>query len=361
MIKEVLKNLEKIKMSAAHEMEKVEHIPEEMERVKNKYMGRKGILNQFFKKIGVLDEQERKEIGGMANRVKEELANYFKSLTERHEKKTDNTVIDETIPGNIGRRGTIHPITQFIDKITDIFYSMGFEVVEDREVETAEYNFDKLNIAANHPARDMWDTFYIKLKAQSSKLKTNEGASLEVGQEPSSVVLRTHTSPVQLRAMETRKPPVRLVVPGRCYRHEATDASHETNFYQLEGLVIDEGISVANMIHTVNVVLKGIFGEEVRTRIRPSFFPFVEPGHEVDMSCIICEQKGCSVCGKTGWLEMMGAGMVHPYVLGQMGVGQSKYTGFAFGMGIDRMMMLYYGVDDIRLSYLGDLRFLKQF
>ena len=358
MINEIIKKLELIKIRGIEEANKIKDDPKEVERLRSKYIGRNGLLKQIFAEFVSLGEQERKEAGILANQVKAEFIKVLGDLGEKQatDKEEVGPFFDETIEGKKRQYGSIHPITQFIDKITGIFDSMGFEIVEDREVETAEYNFDKLNIPETHPARDMWDTFYIKGKRQKAKGKSKEDIIID-----SPLVLRTHTSPVQLRAMETRKPPVRLVVPGRCYRHEATDASHETNFYQLEGLVIDEGISVANMIHTVNVVLKGIFGENVRTRIRPSFFPFVEPGHEVDMSCIICEQKGCSVCGKTGWLEMMGAGMVHPYVLDQMGVDQVKYTGFAFGMGIDRMMMLYYGVDDIRLSYSGDLRFLKQF
>lgn len=353
MTENVAQKLDRLKTEALAELVAVQG-DEEIEQWRIKYLGRKGALGIFFEEIGRMEDELRKQLGKAANETKKELEAELKRVTWRAQSSQKSGVdFDETIPGITVPHGTIHPLTQFIDRICAVFMSMGFEIVEDREVETAEYNFDKLNIPKDHPSRDMWDTFYIK--SQTSDL-----------------VLRTHTSPVQLRAMETRKPPVRLVVPGRCYRHEATDASHETCFYQLEGLVIDKGISVANMIYTVDVVLKRIFGEKVCTRIRPSFFPFVEPGHEVDMSCVICEQKGlspeadeakggCSVCKKTGWLEMMGAGMVHPYVLEQMRVDQSQYTGFAFGMGIDRLMMLYLGVDDIRLSYSGDLRFLKQF
>ncbi|MBI4359481.1 MAG: phenylalanine--tRNA ligase subunit alpha [Candidatus Jacksonbacteria bacterium] len=352
MTENAAQKLDRLKTEALAELSSARK-EEEVEQWRIRYLGRKGALNVLFARIEDFSGDERTSFGKAANELKKELAENLRSVMNKMRAQGKETEdFDETVPGIPVSYGSIHPLTQFIDRICAVFSSMGFEVIEDREVETAEYNFDKLNIPEDHPARDMWDTFYIKSQIPTPKA---------FGAKSQNLVLRTHTSPVQLRAMETRNAPVRLVVPGRCYRHEATDASHETNFYQLEGLVIDEGISVANMIHTVNVVLKGIFGENVRTRIRPSFFPFVEPGHEVDMSCIICEQKGCSVCGKRGWLEMMGAGMVHPYVLNEMGVDQSKYTGFAFGMGIDRMMMLYYGVDDIRLSYSGDLRFLKQF
>lgn len=351
MISEVVKKLNIVSDTGSVELERIKTLPD-AERFRAHYLGRKGAMNQIFKEFAVLPDADKKALGEHANAVKNELRERFKTVVSalRTEGKK-LSCFDETIPGIFRELGSLHPITQFITKITDIFIGMGFEIIEDREVETTEYNFDKLNILPDHPARDMWDTFYV----------ASPHTAKHQNEEQMGIVLRTHTSPVQLRAMETRRPPVRLVVPGRCYRHEATDASHETNFYQLEGLVIDKGISVANMIYVLDQVLKRLFGKEVKIRIRPSFFPFVEPGHEVDMSCIICEQKGCSVCGGDGWVEMMGAGMVHPVVLANMKVNSDEYSGFAFGMGIDRLMMLYYGVDDIRLSYSGDLRFLKQF
>jgi len=350
MSKEIILKLKQIKRQAVSDFKKISNY-QELEKLNKKYLGRQGKLNEVFKIFNNLDKNTKKQVGKLANKVKQDLEFYFNQALKRitDHKANSDFVFDESAPGKKPDYGTLHPITQFIEKITQIFIAFGFEVVEDREVETAEYNFDKLNIPANHPARDMWDTFYIKNKNQNSQ------------KQESDFVLRTHTSPVQLRAMKTRKPPVRLVVPGRVFRHEATDASHETGFYQLEGLVIDKNISVGNMIYVLSKVMKILFGKETKLRIRPSFFPFVEPGHEVDMSCLICKGLGCSVCSNTGWLEMLGAGMVHPQVLKNMKVNPNKYSGFAFGMGIDRLMMLYYGIDDIRLSYEGDLRFLKQF
>ena len=252
--------------------------------------------------------------------------------------------MDFTLPGKKIEVGHVHPITQFMRKIVGFFTQLGFEVVEGPEVETEEYSFDKLNIPKNHPARDMWDTFWLKNDKPGSQ----------------NLPLRPHTSHVQLRAMETRKPPVRLIVPGRVFRHEATDARHETTFYQCEGLVIDKNVRMTDLIGVLKMLLQNIFGD-VEIRVRPSFFPFVEPGIEVDMSCLLCKGKGCSVCGGDGWLEMLGAGMVHPVVLKNMGVDPKEYNGYAFGMGVDRLMMLHNKVTDIRLSYGGDLRFVKQF
>ncbi|HLC99895.1 MAG TPA: phenylalanine--tRNA ligase subunit alpha, partial [Patescibacteria group bacterium] len=269
---------------------------------------------------------------------------------------------DPTLPGLSINRGTAHPVTQFLERAVEIFSRMGFEVVEERETDTEEYNFDLLNIPKDHPSRDMHDTFYInsKLRTQSSKL-----------------LLRTQTSTAQIRAMtrldsteskrETRKPPVRIISPGRVFRHEATDASHETTFHQIEGFVVDKGVSIAHLIGTVQAFFSQMYGADsragakIKTRIRPHFFPFVEPGMEIDMSCVFCGQKGCSVCKHSGWIEMLGSGMIHPTVLKNMGVDPKKYSGFAFGFGIDRMVMLYYGINDIRLLYSGDLRFLRQF
>jgi len=380
MIKNVLKKINKIHEQAEIKLAKVKNL-QEIDQLKIEYLGRKGKLNQIFKELSALSQEAKVKVGQAANAAKQRLEICFKEAQNQVGTQKANFNFDETIPGSPVQWGSLHPITQFLDKIVDAFMLMGFEIVEDREVETVDYNFDKLNIPANHPARDMWDTFYVKCPSQrparSCLAKAGGLVSLwlkmsnlknTIREKPagdqSSVVLRTHTSPVQLRAMEKRKPPVRLIVPGRVYRHEATDASHETCFYQLEGLVIDKNISVANMIYVLDQVLKRLFGDEVKIRIRPSFFPFVEPGFEVDMSCIICsqsEQKKCSLCKNTRWLEMLGSGMVHPVVLKNMRVDSNKFSGFAFGMGIDRLMMLYYGVDDIRLSYSGDLRFLRQF
>lgn len=238
--------------------------------------------------------------------------------------------------------GHLHPITHIIQTTNSIFQELGFEAVEGPEIETEYYNFDALNIPAHHPARDMWDTFWLK------PIKDRN-------------LLRTHTSPVQVRYAETHKPPIRIIVPGKVFRHEATDATHEAQFYQLEGLMIEENVSLANLKYVIEYYFEKLFGAKTSTRLRPSFFPFVEPGVEIDMSCFKCEGKGCSTCKHTGWIEVMGAGMVHPYVLQSMGVHPRKFKGFAFGVGIDRLALLKYGIDDVRLLHQGDLRVVNQF
>ncbi len=241
---------------------------------------------------------------------------------------------------NVKQKGHIHPLSQVVRQAVGIFNDLGFEVAEGPEIESEYYNFDALNVPKDHPARDMQDTFWLK----------------------NGSLLRTQTSPVQLHYMEDHKPPIRIIVPGKVFRSEATDATHEAQFYQLEGLAVDENISLAHLKGTIEEFLKRLFGkEEVKTRFRPSFFPFVEPGVEIDMSCFKCDQKGCNVCKYSGWIEFMGAGMVHPTVLKNGGIDPEKYTGLAFGVGLDRLSMLKYGIDDIRLFYGGDLRFINQF
>lgn len=239
------------------------------------------------------------------------------------------------------KKGHIHPITSMIREINSIFFEMGFEIAEGPEMESEHYNFDALNIPENHPARDMQATFWIK-----NKKKT---------------VLRTHTSPVQIRYMEKNKPPIRIIAPGKVFRNEATDATHEAQFYQIEGFMVDENVTLANLKGVLETFLEKFFGKYVNIRLRPSYFPFVEPGVEVDMSCFKCEGRGCSICKNTGWVEMLGAGMIHPNVLDGVGIDSKKYQGFAFGVGIDRLGMIRYGIDDVRLFYNGDLRFVNQF
>lgn len=248
--------------------------------------------------------------------------------------------------GNIteGKQGHLHPLTLIMQQINNIFTDMGFTVAGGPEIETEFYNFDSLNIPEHHPARDMWDTFWVK----PYNLKK---------------LLRTHTSPVQVRFMESHKPPIRIIAPGKVFRHEATDATHEAQFYQLEGLVVGENISLAHLKWTLETFFEKLFGKKTGIRLRPSFFPFVEPGVEIDMSCFKCEGKTetCSVCKGTGYIEIMGAGVVHPKVLESSGIDSKKYTGFAFGCGIDRLAMLKYGIEDVRLLYQGDLRLVNQF
>ncbi|MFO0718413.1 MAG: phenylalanine--tRNA ligase subunit alpha [Candidatus Paceibacterota bacterium] len=240
------------------------------------------------------------------------------------------------------KKGHLHPITIITKEIISIFDEMGFSVANGPEIENEHYNFDALNIPAHHPARDMWDTFWLKpLNARQ--------------------LLRTHTSPVQIRHMESNKPPIRIIAPGKVFRHEATDATHEAQFYQIEGLMIDTDVSLTHLKWVLENFFRRLFSENVSVRFRPSYFPFVEPGVEIDMSCFKCAGAGCSVCKNTGWIEIMGAGMVHPKVLESAGIDPTKYRGFAFGGGIDRLAMLKYGIDDVRLLYQGDLRVTNQF
>ncbi len=239
-------------------------------------------------------------------------------------------------------KGHLHPLVHIIQKTECIFRELGFAIASGPEIETEFYNFDALNIPAHHPARDMWDTFWLK-PDNAKKL------------------LRTHTSPVQVRYAETHTPPIRIIVPGKVFRHEATDATHEAQFFQLEGLMIEEEVSLANLKYVLEYYFEKLFGTKTEVRFRPSFFPFVEPGVEIDMSCFKCEGKGCSTCKQTGWIEIMGAGMVHPRVLNAMGIDSRKYKGFAFGGGIDRLAMLKFGIPDVRMFYEGDLRLINQF
>ena len=253
--------------------------------------------------------------------------------------ETKKDTFDVTVPGQKHEIGHLHPLTLVKRKIEEIFQAMGFSIIEGFEIENEWYNFDALNIPKDHPARDMWDTFYLK----NGKL------------------LRTHTSPVQIRYMEKHQPPFRIIVPGRIFRHEATDASHETNFYQVEGLMVGKDISASNFKAIIEEFLSRFFGKKVKARLRPSFFPFTEPSFEVDMTCLVCNEKGCSVCSKKSWIEIMGAGMVHPNVLKAGGINPKNWQGFAFGIGMDRLAMMKYKINDVRLFYSGDLRFLEQF
>ena len=314
---------------------------EELKRIEIKYLGRKGELSLLLRGIKDVITSERPLVGQLANEVRREVIAAIETSKQRLDfgSATKLPLLDTTWPGRQKDLGHLHPLTRFQRRIEDIFLSMGFEILDGVEVETSKYNFDLLNIPKDHPVRDVWDTFYVE----------------------KNLLLRTHTSPMQLRAMESRKPPVRLLIPGRAFRHEATDASHETTFYQYEGLVIDKCISAANLLDTLQLFFQTLFGREVKIKARSSFFPFTEPSLEIAMSCLICGGSGCSVCKKTGWLEMLGAGLVHPQVLKNMKVDPDEYSGFAFGGGIERLMMLYHGINDIRLSYNGDLRFLEQF
>ncbi len=310
-------------------------------RIKNDYIGRKGIISQMLKDITSLSERERPGFGYLLNETKQ----YIKRTIEEREKaflqltSDAKEHFDITIPGRPFRIGTIHPIELVLRQTEEIFTGMGFCIVDGPEAELDYYNFEGLNIPKDHPARDDQDSFYIT----------------------SEVLLRTQTSPMQVRTMENQPPPVRMISTGKCYRRDAIDSTHSPMFYQIEGLAVDEDISLSDLKGVISEFCYQTFGKDRIVRFRPGYFPFVEPGAEVDVSCGLCKGKGCRSCGYTGWLEIMGAGMVHPHVLEMAGYDSEKLTGFAFGMGAERIAMLKYGINDIRLFFENDIRFLNQF
>jgi phenylalanyl-tRNA synthetase alpha chain len=313
---------------------------EALDALRTEYLGRKGRLTGILRRLGELGPDERPAVGAEANRVKEALGALLDARAAAFGSTADEGPgADLTLPGRQRWRGGVHPVTLVIDEICDIFRDLGFSRVTGPEVETVEYNFSKLNTPLDHPAADMHDTFYLA----------------------DGVVLRTHTSPVQAHVMEAFQPPVRVVVPGMVYRRDPFDASHAPAFAQLEGLAVDEGITFADFKATISEFVRRFFGRETKTRFRPSFFPFTEPSAEVDVSCRLCGGSGCSACKGTGWMEIMGSGMVHPDVFTAVGYDPEKYTGYAFGMGPGRIAMQRYGLPDIRLLYEGDMRFLGQF
>jgi phenylalanyl-tRNA synthetase alpha chain len=315
-----------------------------------KYLGRNGALTEAMKRLGTLAPEERREAGRAANLAKDALEAAFstrqRSLhSQERMRKLETERVDVTLPGYGVYTGQLHPITQIRRDVERVFMRLGFSVVESPEVEWDLFNFTMLNMPPNHPARDIQDTFYVA----------------NVQGEKGEVVLRTHTSPGQIRTMLGQKPPIRVLIPGRCYRNEATDPSHESRFQQVEGLAVDEKTSMAELRGALTFMIRALFGPDRVIRFRCGYFPFVEPGAEFDMSCHVCDGSGCRVCKHTGWIEIGGCGMVHPIVLENCGLDPSKYSGWAFGFGFERMAMLRYDVDDIRLFYQNDLRFLEQF
>lgn len=353
-----MENLKQLKNDVEKAL-KSSSILEEIEDIRREYLGRKGKLTIQLRGLKNKTEQERKKYGKKLNEFKKELGIIFdEKMTELKNsdfaKRIEEEWIDVTRPAYKKSWGALHPITKTIQDVEDIFFGMGFESIHGPQIETEWYNFEALNIPPNHPARDLWDTFWLKDGYKPSVISHKRSSNERL-------LLRTHTSPVQIRYMEQNKPPFRIIVPGRVFRYEATDASHETQFYQLEGLMVADNISVASFRAIIEEFFKQFFKQNVKVRLRPSYFPFVEPGFEVDISCITCNGKGCSVCSQTGWLELMGAGMVHPNVFKSAGYNPKNLTGFAFGVGIDRLAMMKYKIDDIRLFYGGDLRFLRQF
>ncbi len=319
--------------------------------IQKKYLGQ---LSLIFKSFKDLSKQEKIKTAKKINKIKENLIkdvnNRIKSIQEKEFiEKEEKEWIDVTSPGQKINIGNLHPITKSLNKCIKIFENMGFSVINGPELENEWYNFDALNFPEDHPAREMQDTFFIKQNNRDQILNKKK------------LLMRTHTSPVQIRHMEKNEPPLRIIVPGRVFRNEATDASHEVGFYQVEGLMIDKNISVAHFKAVIKEFCNLFFEKEIEIRLRPSFFPFTEPSFEVDIGCSVCNKKGCSLCSQTGWLEMFGAGMVHPNVLKNSGINHKKWQGFAFGLGWDRILMMNHKINDIRLLYNGDLRFLKQF
>ncbi len=316
----------------------------ELEAIRVRYLGRSGGLTQILKSLGALSAEERPQVGAAANEAKRELEVLLDARLEttraaERRRQRESERPDLTLPGRRPARGVVHPLTRVQDEIVRIFAGLGFSVAEGPEIETDAYNFEALNIPRDHPARDMQDTFYLSPET----------------------LLRTHTSPVQIRAMRAQKPPVRIICPGTVYRRDVADITHSPMFHQVEGLAVDRGITMADLKGTLTLFAQEMYGPRSKIRFRPSFFPFTEPSAEVDVLCFLCSGTGCRACTQSGWLEILGSGMVHPQVLKNVGYDPEQVTGWAFGMGIERIAMLKYGVDDIRLFFENDLRFLRQF
>jgi len=317
---------------------------EAAEAARVKYLGRKGVLTLLLRRLGEADPAERREVGKFLNDVKTEIANLLGERQEALKQSASASgmrrdALDITLPGRKALIGGFHPTLSVMDELIDIFVGMGFTPVEGPEMETEYNNFDALNFPPWHPSRDSHDSFYVG----------------------SGYVMRTHTSPAQIRVMNSQQPPVRVIVPGRCHRRDTPDASHTVSFYQIEGLFVDYEVSMADLKGTLGAFAREFFGRETRVRFRPHFFPFTEPSAELDISCLVCGGKGCRVCKASGWVEVLGCGMVHPNVFDHVGYDRNNVTGFAFGLGVERMAMLRYGINDIRLLYDNDVRFLSQF
>jgi phenylalanyl-tRNA synthetase alpha chain len=335
---------------------------EGLEEFRVKYLGRKGLIAQLTASIPSLAVEQRGAFGQQVNALKNKII----SLIEERQRflavltlEAISGQVDMGMPGIVQDFGRLHPITQVIDEICAVFSRMGFSVVEGPEIETEYNNFTGLNIPLEHPSRDVFDTFY--LKSHVSRITYHVSRRNARRATRDRLLLRSHTSPVQIRVMKAHKPPLAIVVPGRVYRPDAVDASHSFMFHQIEGFMVDKDIKFSDLKGVLEIFAKAVFGKEIKMRFRPHFFPFTEPSAEVDISCIICQGKGCSVCSRKGWLEILGSGMIHPNVFKHVGYDPKKYTGFAFGMGVERIAMLKYGINDIRLFFENDLRFLKQF
>jgi len=337
------KRLKEIRNKINLEVKIVKKI-KDIEKIKNECLGRKGELTLLLRKLGSLSKEDRPKIGKLLHQYKKEIEELIQKKTieivrSEKEKRIKSESIDISLLGKRMDRGTIHPIQLILKEIEEVFLGLGFKIEEGPEVELDYYNFEALNIPKDHPARDDQDSFFIN----------------------NDILLRTHTSPVEIRVMEKQKPPIRIIATGKCYRRDSTDSTHSPMFHQIEGLAVDENITFGDLKGVLTVFTHRIFGKDRKIRFRPGFFPFTEPSAEVDVSCLLCKGRGCQSCGYTGWLEIMGAGMTDPAVFKKIGYDSEKYSGFAFGMGVERIAMLKYGINDIRLFFENDLRFLKQF
>ncbi len=331
-------------LKSAEEEIKIVTSSEQLDEFRVKYLGKKGVLKEILKGMGKLSNEERPLIGKFANETRENIEKHIESMKERIKSiELENQLlkedIDVTLPSSEINIGHKHPLNVILDEIKDIFIGMGYKVAEGPEVDTVYNNFDALNSPKDHPSRSLSDTFYI-----------NE-----------ELLLRTQTSPVQVRTMKANNPPIKIISPGRCFRYDELDATHSPMFHQIEGLVVDEDVTMADLKGTLDLFAKRLFGENTKTKFRPHYFPFTEPSAEVDVSCFKCGGEGCKFCSNTGWIEILGCGMVHPNVLEECDIDSKKYSGFAFGMGLDRITMLKYEIDDIRLLFENDIRFIKQF
>jgi len=345
----MLQKLEELKANALQELDSASN-SQELEAWRVRYLGKKSPLTTVLRSLATLPIEERKAVGAGANRVKTLLEDSLQQKTQairEAQLATDSQqeFFDITLPGRSLPAGRLHPITQTLDEICDIFVAMGFQIAEGPDVEWDYYNFEALNISQEHPARDNMSTSWVDLPADSDKPR----------------LLRTHTTSVTARTLESMSPPIRIIEPGRVYRYEATDATHIPMFYQIDGIAVDRGITMADLKGTLYEFARRFFGEERKVRFRCDYFPFVEPGVEMAIECLVCNGQGCRLCGNSGWIEILGAGMTHPRVLERGGIDPKVYGSFAFGIGIERLPMLRYGIDDIRLFYGSDLRFLRQF
>jgi phenylalanyl-tRNA synthetase alpha chain len=334
----MLKEIKELQKSAFADIDKAA-TAQDIEKIRVLYLGRKSKLSQILKGLKDLSPKQKADVGKAANILKKKISQAVDEKKFSDELLESEATVDVTRPGIRNVCGHIHPVTKTIYEICDVFISLGFNIAQGPEAELEHYNFEALNIPLDHPARDAFDTFYLK----------------------DNLLLRSHTSPVQARVMEKEKPPLAVVVPGKVYRPDAVDATHSFMFHQVEGLMVDEGITFSDLKGTLALFAKRVFQKDLKVRFRPHFFPFTEPSADLDISCFICKQKGCRVCSNTGWLEIGGAGMVDPEVFKAVNYDYEKYSGFAFGMGVERIAMLKYGINDIRLFFENDYRFLKQF